>query len=93
MNKTDHPNDNKVSVYTHDFFQLRALCDEIMGNLCQAKALLEPINDDDFFQRMQTEVLRHYFYALDTIIDCALETRDQISHVIDGWESQSRKED
>lgn len=78
-----------VQVNRYEFFQVRALCDEIMSSLCQAKALLEPVSDDDFFQRLDVEVLRHYFYALDTIIDHALEAKDEITLVIDGWEKRA----
>jgi len=90
MNELNNSEDNIIQLHTYEFFQIRALCDEIMGNLCQAKALLEPVNEGDFFQRLDVEVLRHYFYALDTIIDGALEAKDEICHVIDGWEQQGR---
>jgi len=82
----------KVELHQYEFFQLRALCDEIMRSLCQAKALLEPVSEDTFFQRLDIEVLRHYFYALDTIIDAALDSKDKISHVVDAWEKQLKPE-
>jgi len=81
-----------LELYQYEFFQLRALCDEIMRSLCQAKALLEPVSEDTFFQRLDIEVLRHYFYALDTIIDAALDSKDKISHVVDAWEKQLKPE-
>jgi len=75
-------NDNTVvQVNRYEFFQLRALCEEIMNSLCQAKALLEPVSEEDFFHRKDVEVLRHYFYAVDTIIDSALDAKDEITRV------------
>lgn len=91
MNKKtrqDKNDDTIITLKRYEFFQLRALCDEIMSSLCQAKALLEPVNEEDFFHRKDIEVLRHYFYALDTIIDSALNAKDEITRVIDNWEKQ-----
>ncbi|MCB1827384.1 MAG: hypothetical protein KDH94_03080 [Coxiellaceae bacterium] len=75
---------------SYEFVHIRALCDEIMESLCQAKALLEPINQEEFFSRLETEVLRHYFYAIETIIDSALTAKDQINKLIDVWEEKTK---
>lgn len=71
MYKGDQEN-NIIQLHTYEFLQLHALCDELITNLCQAKALL-----------------RHYFYALDTIIDGALSAKDEICQVVDGQEKTS----
>ena len=52
---------NTIQLHSYEFFQVRALCDEIMNTLCQVKALLEPVNNDDFFYRFDVEALKHYF--------------------------------
>ena len=86
------PENNVIELQVFEFFQVRALCDEIMNSLCQAKALLEPVNKEDFFDQMDIEVLRHYFYALDTIIDSALAAKDGITVVIDDWMKREKKD-
>ena len=82
-----------IKVQGDEFIEIRALCDEMMSNLCQAKALLEPISEDNFFERHESEVLRHYFYALDTILDGALDRKDEIFRVIERWEKEARRGD
>ena len=89
-NKSDN-RDADIPLKRFEVFQLRALSDEIMNSLCQVKALLEPVGKEDFFERLEIEVLRHYFYAIDTIIDSALNAKDRINKVIDEWEKQGDK--
>ena len=89
MSDTRNTSENIVPVKAYEFLEVRALCDEIMSNLCQAKAMLTPLEDDDFMHRFDEVELKHYFYALSTIINGALEAKDEIYHVIDRWEKQS----
>ena len=89
MSKTNSSPNDVVQLCAWEFVQIRALCEEIMDNLCQAKALLAPINETDFFYSMEMETLQHYFYALDTIINCALQAKDEICHLIDYWEKKA----
>lgn len=92
MNSNYNDKDNLINIRTHEFLQIRALCDEMNSNLCQAKALLEPIDDENFFKCFETEGLRYYFYAINTIIECILEVKDEIYRLVDNWEKASDKE-
>ncbi len=83
--KEEKDKNNVIKVPQFELIRLCALCDEIMHSLCQAKALLEPVNEEDFFQRLEVEVLRNYFYELDTIIESALSTKEKITTVLDDW--------
>jgi hypothetical protein len=77
-----------VALPSYEFVEIRALCDEIMNSLCQARALLVPVNEDEFFYRHDSYVLKNYFNALDTIIGTALESKDAIHHLIDEWQQR-----
>lgn len=86
MSKNDCQDHHLIYLDQGDIFQIRALCDEMMSSLCQAKALLAVADDENFFQRLDAEVLRHYFYALDAIVDAALLAKDKTIRLIDHWE-------
>lgn len=92
MGKKDSLKEMNDKLPRHEFFQVRALCDEVMSNLCQAKALLEAVNEEHFFERYEVEVLRHYFYAVDTIINGALLAKDELTTVIDHLEKSVQQE-
>jgi len=87
MSQSDSREKKGLPLQSVEFLEIRALCDEMMESLCQVRALLEPINDTDFFHRLGPDVLRHYFYAVDSIIVAALSTNDGIMRLIDAWES------
>lgn len=76
-------NAEQISNELEEFVEIRAMCDEMMGNLYQLRALLEPINDPEFFNRLNDEVIRHYFYAFDSIIGHALRANDEILELIE----------
>jgi len=82
MNNGD-PSKKKLEIKSKTYHQIKTLCEEVMNNLYQAKALLAPIDEDSFFNRMDNEILRHYFYALETIINSALSNNEQIARWID----------
>jgi len=86
--------ENKIiKMCSVDFYQIRALSDELMSLLCQAKAMLHPINEDEFFDRHDEYVLKNYFFAFETIINSALDVKDQMSHIVDQWEKRDREDD
>lgn len=89
MHEYNDQNENIIRLPSYELFRIRALCDEIMESLCQSKSLLELVHEDDFFSRHDTEILHHYFYALDTIINVALRAKDEICQIMDEWEKES----
>lgn len=80
-----------VELCAFEFYQIRALSDELMNLLCQAKAMLHPVNEDSFFSQYDEHVLKNYFWAFETIINSALAVKDQINHVVDAWEKRERE--
>ncbi len=82
---------NRVQLDSYEFYQIRALSDELMNLLCQAKAMLYPIAEDDFFNRQDEHRLKNYFWAFETIINSALTVKDQINKIVDSWEKQGQE--
>lgn len=72
-----------LTVDSSDVFHVRALCDDLLSSLCQAKALLQPINQEDFFRALNVEVLQHYFYAVSAIISDAQALNDSVCAIVD----------
>lgn len=77
---------NIIALHSGEFYQIRALSDELMSLLCQAKAMLHPIEEDAFFEHHDKRTLKHYFFALETIIISALSVKDKINCVVRQWE-------
>ena len=79
-----------LNVYEVEFYQIRALSDELMNLLCQAKAMLHPVGEDAFFDRHDECMLKNYFFAFETIINSALKVKDEMNNMVDRWEEAER---
>ena len=82
MSKTNSSPNDVVQLCAWEFVQIRALCEEIMDNLCQAKALLAPINETDFFYSLSLSLYvykpsSYVFRYEDTAIDNITGTKPQ----------------
>jgi len=72
-------------VNREDVIQIRALCDEIVDNLCQLKALFFPVNIDEFFELSDVELLRHYFHAINSFVESAIVIKDDLHQIVASW--------
>jgi len=89
MSDTKNKPNNLLPLKRYEFLHIRALCDAIMTHLCQAKAMLTPFEEEDFIHRFSEVELKHYFYAMETILEEALTAKDAINHAMDRWGKQT----
>lgn len=78
--------DNEIICSEVNLLQVRqahllTLSGELMKLLDQVKAMLKPLNEDAFFQ-LNESVLRNYFHGMETLVDLAVHTRDEMSQLM-----------
>lgn len=78
---------NATTNLTLDFDRIHVLADEILNILCQVKAIITLINGKNFYQHDEM-TLRNSLYALESMIDSALDSRDKICDIISSREKK-----